>query len=71
MELRGPCSAVGPQRRLLPAGPAVGRDGRREVHQDLHRLGQPTQTLVFRDQLSGADGFLGGGVKEKGVRDSV
>ncbi|CAL8386342.1 unnamed protein product [Gadus morhua 'NCC'] len=38
---------------------AVAGSSRREVHQDLHRVGQPTQALVLGDQLGGTDGFLG------------
>ena len=51
------------------ASAAVAGSSRREVHQDLHRVGQPTQALVLGDQLGGTDGFLG--EERKRVRDCI
>ena len=51
------------------ASAAVAGSSRREVHQDLHRVGQPSQALVLGDQLGGTDGFLG--EERKRVRDCI
>ena len=60
-------SLSGPSSSGLLAAAAGSR--RREVHQDLHRVGQLTQALVLGDQLGGTDGFLG--EERKRVRDCI